>query len=68
VFTIERLTDRGWIHTEEHEDEQLAQLKATLKSQADGMTYRVTSPDLETLCVVTSQGSRCWHLNEPQAA
>ena len=32
------------------------------------MTYRVTSPDLETLCVVTSQGSRCWHLNEPQAA
>jgi len=68
VFTIERLTEQGWRQTEEHDDEHLAQLQASLKSQADGKTYRVTSSDLVTLCVVTPQGSRCWNLDQPKVA
>ena len=39
-----------------------------LKSQADGQTYRVTSPELSTLCVFTQQGARCWELDQPSVA
>ena len=37
-------------------------------SQTDGCTYRVTSPELSTLCVFTPQGSRCWQLDQPAVA
>ena len=68
MFRIERLTPQGWSQSEEHEQRELAELQAMLKSQADGRTYRVTSPELSTLCVFTPQGSRCWQLDQPAVA
>ncbi|WP_296416495.1 hypothetical protein [Vulcanococcus sp. DEBay_Sum29NL08_54] len=68
MFRIELLTPQGWSQTEEHEQRELAELQAMLKSQADGCTYRVTSPELSTLCVFTPQGSRCWQLDQPAVA
>ena len=57
MFRIELLTPQGWSLTEEHEQRVLAELQAMLKSLADGRTYRVTSPELSSLCVFTQQGS-----------
>ena len=68
MFTIEVLTRHGWSQTEEHEQRDLAELQASLKSQADGQTYRVTSSGLSTLCVFTQKGSSCWDLDSPVAA
>ncbi|UPM50203.1 hypothetical protein MY494_13005 [Synechococcus sp. A10-1-5-1] len=68
MFTIELLTRQGWSQTETHEQRELAELQAMLKSQADGKTYRVTSPELSILCVFTRQGSSCWELDQPAAA
>ena len=68
MFTIEVLTLQGWSQTEEHEQRDLAELQAMLKSQADGQTYRVTSSGLSTLCVFTQNGSSCWDLDSAEAA
>ena len=68
MFRIELLTPQGWSQTEEHEQRELAELQAMLKSQADGSTYRVTGPELSTLCVFTQQGSHCWELDHPAVA
>ena len=68
MFTIEVLTCQGWNQTEEHEQRDLAELQAMLKSQADGQTYRVTSSGLSTLCVYTQNSSRCWELDSATAA
>ena len=68
MFTIEVLTRQGWSQTEEHEQRDLAELQAMLKSQADGQTYRVTSSGLSTLCVFTQNGSSFWDLDSAAAA
>ena len=68
MFTIEVLTRQGWSQTEEHDQRELAELQAMLKSQADGNTYRVRGHELSTLCVFTQQGSQCWDLDQPKAA
>ena len=68
MYTIELLTRQGWSRAEAHEQRELAEMQAMLKSQADGQTYRVTSPELSTLCVFTQQGARCWELDQPTVA
>jgi len=68
MFTIEVLTRHGWSQTEEHEQRDLAELQASLKSQADGQTYRVSNSGLSTLCVFTQNGSSCWELDSAVAA
>ncbi|MFZ9267216.1 MAG: hypothetical protein ACO28M_09835 [Vulcanococcus sp.] len=68
MYVIEALTRQGWSQTEEHEQRELAELQARLKSQADGNTYRVRGDELSTLCVFTPQGSQCWNLDQPTAA
>ena len=68
MYSIEVLTPHGWSQTEEHEQRDLAELQASLKSQADGQTYRVTSSGLSTLCVFTQNSSRCWDLDSATAA
>ena len=68
MFTIEVLTRQGWSQTEEHEQRDLAELQAMLKSQADGQTYRVSSSGLSTLCVFTQNGSSCWELDSAISA
>ena len=68
MYTIELLTRQGWSRAEAHEQRELAEMQAMLRSQADGQTYRVTSPELSTLCVFTQQGSRCWELDQPSVA
>ena len=68
MYTIEVLTRHGWSQTEEHEQRDLAELQAALKSQADGQTYRVSNSGLSTLCVFTQNGSSCWELDSATAA
>jgi len=62
------LTPHGWSQTEEHEQRDLAELQASLKSQADGRTYRVSNSGLSTLCVFTQKGSSYWDLDSATAA
>ena len=68
MFTIEVLTRQGWSQTEEHEQRELAELQAMLKSQADGLTYRVTNAGLTTVCLFTQNGSSCSELDSAAAA
>ncbi len=68
MYRIEVLTHQGWSQTEEHEQRELAELQAMLKSNADGQTYRVTSSGLSTLCLFTRSGSSFWDLDSTAAA
>ena len=68
MYRIEVLTHQGWSQTEEHEQRELAELQAMLKSKADGQTYRVTSSGLSTLCLFTRNGSSIWDLDSTAAA
>ena len=68
MYRIEVLTPQGWSQTEEHEQRELAELQAMLKSKADGQTYRVTSSGLSTLCLFTRSGSSFWDLDSTAAA
>ena len=68
MYRIEVLTHQGWSQTEEHEQRELAELQAMLKSKADGQTYRATSSGLSTLCLFTRNGSSFWHLDSTAAA
>ena len=67
MYRIEVLTHQGWSQTEEHEQRELAELQAMLKSKADGQTYRVTSSGLSTLCLFTRSGSSFWDLDSTAA-
>lgn len=68
LYKIEVLTRQGWKQTEEHEQRDLAELQAMLKSHADGKTYRVSGPGLRTLCVFTQKGSSRRDLDSTTAA
>ena len=68
MYRIEVLTHQGWSQTEEHEQRELAELQAMLKSKAEGQTYRVTSSGLSTQCLFTRSGSSFWDLDSTAAA
>ncbi len=68
TYTIELLTPQGWSCAEAHEQRELAEMQAMLKSKADGQTCRITSPELRTLCLFTKQRARCWELDQPTMA
>ncbi|MAH58193.1 MAG: hypothetical protein CMN91_07135 [Synechococcus sp. ARS1019] len=63
MFKIEELTENGWCHTAEHENQDNAFWHARAKSDADGHTYRVISREFHTVCLLTSNGTECWELD-----
>ena len=63
VFSIERLTSKGWRQTEEHPDHDLAHLHARLKNFADGSTYRVIDPDQTMVCLFSGGATECWAMD-----
>ena len=63
---IQKLTVNGWRLTEEHSDGYLAQLQATLKSKADGGSYRVVNPERNEILVITQKGTIGFVMDQPQ--
>lgn len=57
MHIIQKLTIKGWLQTDEHSDEQLAELRATINSRADGYSYRVVNTKTNRMFLVTSRGS-----------
>ena len=63
---IQKLTVNGRRLTEEHSDGYLAQLQATLKSKADGGSYRVVNPARNEILVITQKGTIGFVMDQPQ--
>ena len=58
MFSIERLTSKGWRQTK-NIPITVAHLR-TAKNFADGSTYRVIDPDQTMLCLFSGGTTRCW--------
>lgn len=57
MHIIQKLTIKGWLQTDQNSDEQLAELRATINSKADGYSYRVVNTKTNRMFLVTSRGS-----------